>query len=95
MKTCFADNLTDLSREEKLQIFLNRSGLTFKAIGGKLDMSGTAAAKLCRGETIPVRRHAELVALGIPAEYLPRPEDIKPGPKPRRSLATESAIVAA
>jgi len=95
MKSGFVDNLTDLSRDEKLWIFLNRSGLTFKAIGGKLDMTGTAAAKLCRGDTMPTRRHAELVALGIPADLLPRPEDIKPGPKPRRPLTTETATAAA
>lgn len=95
MNTNFVDNLTDLSREEKLQIFLGRSGLTFKAIGEKLDMTGTAAAKLCRGETMPTRRHAELITLGIPAELLPKPEDIKPGPKPRRVAPAVAASATA
>lgn len=95
MKTCLVNNLTDLSREEKLQIFLSRSGLTFKAIGERLGMTGVAAAKLCRGETMPTRRHAEFMALGIPEELLPRGEDIKPGPKPRRLPEHDLATAAA
>ena len=83
MKTSFADNLTKLSREEKLQIFLIRTGLTFKSIGASLNLTGTAVAKLCRNDTMPTRRHAEFVELGIPASLLPRPEDIKPGPRQR------------
>jgi hypothetical protein len=42
-----------------------------------------SVSKLCDQETMPVRRHAQLLEQGLPAELLPRPEDIKPGPRPR------------
>ena len=91
MKSTFPDNLTELSREEKLQIFLQRNRISFRFLGVRMDMTGTAVSSLCRGETMPTRRHAELVALGIPVELLPRPEDIKPGPRPKTQAPAHAA----
>ncbi|MBN2140859.1 MAG: helix-turn-helix transcriptional regulator [Desulfovibrionaceae bacterium] len=77
------------TRQESLRLYLGRAGLSFREIGRRIDVSGAAIAKLCNQETMPTRRHAELIAMGIPAGLLPEPLDIKPGPKPRVGLAME------
>ncbi len=77
------------TRQEALRLHLVRVKLSFREIGRRINVSGSAIAKLCDQETMPVHRHAELMALGIPAELLPAPLNIKPGPKPRAVSALE------
>lgn len=76
-------NLTSLTRQEALRIWLSRNGLTFSELGRRLGVTPNSVSKLCDQETMPVRRHAQLLEQGLPAELLPRPEDLKRGPKPR------------
>jgi len=48
-----------------------------------MGISGNAVSKLCDQDTMPVHRHKQLRNLGVPAELLPEPMDLKPGPKPK------------
>jgi transcriptional regulator with XRE-family HTH domain len=83
MQLPISPNLTSLTRQEALRIWLSRNGLTFSELGRRLGVTPNSVSKLCDQETMPVRRHAQLLEQGLPAELLPRPEDIKPGPRPR------------
>lgn len=83
--------VTHLSRREKLEVWMRREGVTFVALGRHCGVTPYNVAKLLRQETMPVRRHEQLAAFGVPAELLPAPLDIKPGPKPR----TDQGVFAA
>jgi len=76
-------NLTPLTRQEALRLWMNRNGKSFSAWGGNMGVTGNAVSKLCDQDTMPVHRHEQLRHLGVPAELLPKPMDLKPGPKPR------------
>lgn len=91
MESSFKSNLTDLSREEKLLIWLLRNNKNWTSLGRAMGMTGAAASKLCRGKSMPTRRHAELVKYGVPKELLPPPLDIKPGPKCKSDLQAQVA----
>lgn len=80
--TCLS-NVIEPTRQELLRIWLGRKKTGFKQLGQKMGISGQAVSELCDGDTIPTRRHAQLVELGVPSELLPFPQDINPGPKPR------------
>lgn len=83
MQFPISPNLTSLTRQEALRLWLSRNGLSFSELGRRLGVAPNSVSKLCDQETMPVRRHAQLLEQGLPAELLPRPEDIKPGPRPR------------
>ncbi len=83
MQFPISPNLTSLTRQEALRLWLSRNGLSFSELGRRLGVTPNSVSKLCDQETMPVRRHAQLLEQGLPAELLPRPEDIKPGPRPR------------
>ncbi len=83
MRLPISPNLTSLTRQEALRLWLSRNGLSFSELGRRLGVTPNSVSKLCDQETMPVRRHAQLLEQGLPAELLPRPEDIKPGPRPR------------
>lgn len=92
MQSHSAVNLTPPNRQEQLLLWMRRTGQTFKAWGSLVGVSGHALSKLVGQETMPVRRHEQLVCLGVPVELLPLPLDIKPGPKPK---APQSEFMAA
>lgn len=83
MQLPISPNLSSLTRQEALRLWLSRNSLTFSELGRRLGVTPNSVSKLCDQETMPTRRHAQLVDQGIPAELLPRAQDIKPGPKPR------------
>lgn len=83
MQLPISPNLTSLTRQEALRLWLSRNGLSFSELGRRLGVTPNSVSKLCDQETMPVRRHAQLLEQGLPAELLPRPLDIKPGPRPR------------
>lgn len=87
MQSPFTSNLTPLNRQESLRLWMDRTGSTFRAWGRLVGISGHALSTLCKQETMPTRRHAQLLALGVPEELLPKPFDHKPGPKPKQSHA--------
>lgn len=71
----------DLTRQDMLSIWLKRQGSTQADIARALDVGEITVSRWMRAESIPVRRHEQLLKLGIPAELLPAPLDITPGPK--------------
>lgn len=75
--------LSDLTRQERLDIWMRRGGVTFVRLGEICGVHANCAAKLLRQETLPVRHHAALLAAGVPLELLPEALDQKPGPKPK------------
>lgn len=83
MEMTLANKLTDLTRDEKVLIWLRRTGRTFRGLGAELGLTGDAVAALLRNESCPTHRHRQLLELGVPEELLPPALDIKPGPKPK------------
>lgn len=85
MESTSTVSLTHMNRQEALFLWMRRTGNTFQAWGRQMDMTGGALGTLCKQETMPTGRHAQLLALGVPEELLPRPFDHKPGPKPKQA----------
>lgn len=85
------ETITELSRVEKLQVWMTRNGQTFRSLGREIDMSGSCLGRLLRGESMPSWRHRQLLDLGVPEALLPPALDIKPGPKPRAETAEAAA----
>lgn len=83
--------LTELTRQERLLIWLRRAGLTNKAIAQATGVKPAAVTRWLESETIPPWRHAQLVELGIPVELLP-PAVFRFG---KRVLDPEATLVAA
>lgn len=77
----------DLTRQDMLLIWLKRQGKTQADIARALEVGKVSVSRWMRAETIPVRRHEQLVQLGIPENLLPAPLDITPGPKRRSKLS--------
>lgn len=65
--------LADLTRQERLLIWLRRAGLTNKAIAEAVGVKPAAVTRWFEAETIPPYRHDQLTRFGIPAELLPAP----------------------
>lgn len=72
----------DLTRVERLMIWMRRNRLHFSEIGASLGITRMSAGRLCKAERIPRERHLALARLGIPAELLPPAEDVRRGRKP-------------
>lgn len=79
-----------LTRQEALFIHLRRHESSFNEIGRKLGITASAARKLCNNETVPSRRYAQLLDIGIPQELLPKPYDFLSGEK-RKHIASSSS----
>ncbi len=71
----------ELSRLERLIIWMRRNNINFSEIGESLGITRMSAGRLCKAERIPSSRHRELVQLGIPTDLLPPAEDVRRGPK--------------
>lgn len=71
----------ELTRLERLIIWLRRNDMNFSRIGELLGITRMSAGRLCKAERIPSERHRELVQLGIPIDLLPPAEDVRRGPK--------------
>ncbi|MEZ6854346.1 helix-turn-helix domain-containing protein [Halodesulfovibrio aestuarii] len=78
--------IADLTRTEKLEVYMKRKKLTFSDIGKAIGVSRAAAHKLLFGKSVPTYRHAQLVAAGIPEVLIPSARDIAPGPKPKAAV---------
>lgn len=75
--------IDDLSRTEKLEIYMTRKKLTFTDIGKTISSTRATAHNLLHARTIPTHRHKALVNAGIPEQLLPPARDIAPGRKPK------------
>ena len=71
----------ELSRLERLIIWMRRNNINFSEIGESLGITRMSAGRLCKAERSPSSRHRELVQLGIPTDLLPPAEDVRRGPK--------------
>lgn len=71
----------DITRQDMLSIWLKKNGRTQADIARALEVGEVSVSRWMRAASIPEKRHEQLVKLGIPAELLPAPLDITPGPK--------------
>lgn len=70
-----------LTRKERLRIWMMRNGLTFLGIARQLgETRHSVTAWLTIRDTIPVRRRKQLERFGIPEDLLPPGLDRHPGP---------------
>ncbi len=76
----------EFTRQDMLQAWIRKSDITQTEIARALEVRETTVSRWVRAETISTRRHEQLVKLGIPAELLPKPLDITPGPKKKKFL---------
>ena len=79
-------NLSDLTMDEKREIWLKRNGCTVKRLAEVAGVTVSVLSRTLRNPTMPVAQHQALVQLGIPSEFLPQPLDKKPGPRPSATL---------
>lgn len=91
MKSPVSGNLILPTRQESLRLWMTRNGKSFNELGRQIGTTGHGVSWLCDQSTMPTHRHAQLVALGVPAELLPEAMDIKPGPKPKNNGIAEAA----
>lgn len=84
-----------ITRQEALRRWMRRTGTTFVALAEGAGVTGAQMSKLCGQETMPVRHHSHLVKKGVPSALLPRPEDQRPGPKPRPACIPNAEAMAA
>lgn len=89
-----SSNLTqsDLTRQERLMIWLRRAGITKMQIARTLGVQPVAIARWFEAKSIPTWRHNQLVQFGIPAELLPPAVDRAPGPKPKARVCVLSSV---
>ena len=80
-------------RREALRIWLfaNRRSLTLSSLAALLGVTHGALSQTLGKERMGTRDHGILVAAGVPPNLLPRPEDVRPGPKPRQREAAATA----
>ncbi|MBQ3060101.1 MAG: XRE family transcriptional regulator [Desulfovibrio sp.] len=71
----------DLTRQERLFIWMRREGHTNRAVAKALGVGITSITRWIAADTIPTRRHRQLVDFGFPEELLPPAKDISSGPK--------------
>ena len=77
------NNLAELTRDEKREIWCKRKGETLRNLAQVAGVTKSTLSVHLRRETMPVAQHARLTEYGVPAELLPAPLDRKTGPKPR------------
>lgn len=71
----------DLTRQERLLIWISRQSKTQAAIANGIGVSKAAIGRLLFSERAPSWRVQQLREYGIPEDLLPRAEDIPPGTK--------------
>ncbi len=63
------NNIMDFTRQEMLELWLKRQGLTKADLARKMETSLQNVCKIMKAETIPPWRYDQLVKLGIPESY--------------------------
>jgi len=86
METPLPITISDLTRQEQLELWMRRNGWTYKALGRLVRITGANAARRLNSETIPPQHHEEWVKV-LPVNLLPPAMYLKPGPKPRPEAA--------
>ena len=77
--------LSELTREEKLLVWMKRYHESFVTIAKKMHLTRKSIVYLLTSETISPIRHAQLIKIGLPESLLPPPVYKKPGRPTRMS----------
>ena len=77
--------LSELTREEKLLVWMKRTQESFVTIAKKMHLTRRSIVYLLTSETSSPIRHAQLIKIGLPESLLPPPVYKKPGRSPRMS----------
>jgi len=86
------EELEDLElRKLTLKRWMKRNRLTMADLGELLSLSERRVSQMLDGETAPPEHVMTLIAYDVPADLLPRPERLKPGPKPRGECVAGAA----
>lgn len=76
-------NIADLTRDEKREIWLKRSGHTQAQLADVVGVVPNVLSRYLRAASMQVDHQKALVAFGVPEELLPPPEAKRPGRPPR------------
>lgn len=71
------------NRAKRLREWMTLHDVTDRFIADLMNVSPQAVNSMFKRPTMPTDRHVMCVDLGFPVELLPRPADIKPGPRPK------------
>lgn len=86
-------NQLSSNRQAELRVWMFRNRLTYSEIGRRMDgITCSGVLRLVQGARMPVARHRQMLALGIPEELLPAPLDVPCGPRPRASSPTGGGV---
>lgn len=83
MSNLIITDTTDSERLAGLRIWMEESGMTPPRLADIAGVSPTFMRVLLRRETMPMKRHRQLVAIGVPEECLPPPIEPSIG-RPRK-----------
>lgn len=83
--TLIPELIADLTRAEKLEIYMKRTGITFSDIAKPIGVAPASARRMLLNDSIPTWRHTQLLKAGVPEQLLPPARDIAPGRKPKKS----------
>lgn len=70
-------------RLSRFNAWKDEHDITFRAIGDALGIRSQTAHNLLKADTMPTRHHDKLIALGVPEDLLPTPEDKPRGRQPK------------
>lgn len=82
--TLIPEFIADLTRAEKLEIYMKRKKITFSDIAKSIDVAPASARRMLLNDSIPTWRYNQLVEAGLPEVLLPPARDIAPGPKSKK-----------
>lgn len=85
MQPLAAKDLAELTRHEKLWEWMRITGVRAQHIADCMGLAPRYVLCMLKKKTIPARRFARLVFIGVPVELLPLPLD-QPRGKPRPTL---------
>ena len=80
----------ELTRQEQLELWMKRAGVTYRALGSMVGITGGNAARRLNSETIPPGHHGVWSRV-VPLDLLPPPLHLKPGRKPRAEAQAQVA----
>lgn len=82
--------LIELTRQERLELWMKRSGWTYVSLGALVGITGVSAKRHLHNDTIPTCRYA-VWGKTVPVDLLPRAADLRPGRKPLPVVAARMA----
>ena len=65
--------MSNEERQAALTLWLEEQRITLQALSDAMGVSRAFVSVMLRRETIPAKRHKQLVTLGLPEELLPTP----------------------